>query len=123
MNYVDKLKYLRSYLEEPARSVIAGFTLTDADYKSAIEIWKKRFAKPSVIKRAHINELLKLPPIYSERNVSKLYRNLFPTQSSFFSNISPPQMRTRPSGSATAPTLSENLIKLVLIQIASSLSI
>ena len=37
---VDKFKYLRSYLEEPASSVVGGFPLTDADYDSVIEMLK-----------------------------------------------------------------------------------
>ena len=69
---VDKFKYLRSYLEEPARSVVAGFPLTDADYDSAIEMLKDRFAKPSVIKRVHLNDLALLPPVYNEKNVQGL---------------------------------------------------
>eukprot|EP00794_Sanderia_malayensis_P007346 gene7346-biopygen5937 len=37
---VDKFKYLKSFLEEPARSVVSGFPLTDADYDSALELLK-----------------------------------------------------------------------------------
>ena len=29
---VDKVKYLRSNLEEPAKSMVTGFALTDTDY-------------------------------------------------------------------------------------------
>ena len=64
---VDKFKYLRSYLEEPARSVVTGFALTDADYESAIELLKSRYAKPSVIKRAHINDLINMAPVSSRK--------------------------------------------------------
>jgi len=69
---VDKFKYLRSLLEQPARSVIAGLPLTDADYITAIDLLEKRYAKPSIIKRAHMNELLNLTPVYNERNVVRL---------------------------------------------------
>ena len=69
---IDKFKYLRSYLEEPARRVIAGLTLTDADYHAAVEILKNRFAKPALIKRVHINQLLNLAPVFNERNVGRL---------------------------------------------------
>lgn len=69
---VDKFKYLRSYLEEPARSVVAGFPLTDVDYDSAIEMLKDRFAKPSVIKRVHLNDLAFLPAVYNDKNVTGL---------------------------------------------------
>ena len=69
---VDKFKYLRSYLEEPARSVVTGFALTDADYESAIELLKSRYAKPSVIKRAHINDLINMAPVYNEKSLQRL---------------------------------------------------
>ena len=69
---VDKFKYLKSYLEEPVRKVIGGLSLTDADYDSAIDILKSRFAKPTVIKRAHINELLNLSPVFNEKNTPRM---------------------------------------------------
>ena len=69
---IDKFKYLRSYLEEPARRVIAELPLTDADYDSAVEILVKRYAKTTVIKRVHINDMLNLAPVFNERNVSRL---------------------------------------------------
>ena len=54
---VDKFAYLRGLLEEPAKSTIAGFSLTEANYKSAVELVKKRFDKKSAVQRAHVNEL------------------------------------------------------------------
>jgi len=55
---VDKLKYLKGFLEGQARSVISGLPVTDANYEVAINLIKKRFAKPSVIQHAHINRLI-----------------------------------------------------------------
>ena len=55
---VIKLLYLIYYLEEPAKKVISGFSLTEANHGKAPEFLQKRFAKPTVIKRAHINELI-----------------------------------------------------------------
>ena len=69
---VDKFKYLRSYLEAPVRKVIGVLSLTDADYDSASEILKNRYARPTQIKRAHISQLLKLPVVYSVKNIKKL---------------------------------------------------
>ena len=69
---VDKFKYLRSFLEEPARNVIAGIPLKEKDYKTAVDILKSRFAKPSVIQRAHINKMINLPAVFSEKNVIRL---------------------------------------------------
>ena len=72
---VDKFKYLRSYLDEPAKSVVTGFSLTEADYDAAVELLTKRYAKPGAIKRAHINQLLSLAPVFKETSVERL-RNL-----------------------------------------------
>ena len=69
---VDKFKYLRSYLEEPVKKVIGGLSLTDADYDSAIQILKNRYARPAKIKRAHMSQLINLPAVYNEKNITKL---------------------------------------------------
>jgi len=68
----DKFKYLKSFLEGPARAVIAGMRMTDKEYPVAVELLKKRYAKPNMIQRAHMNELISLQPVFSEKNVIKL---------------------------------------------------
>jgi hypothetical protein len=73
---VDKLAYLRGLLEEPAKSTIAGFSLTEANYMSAVELLKKRFDKKSAVQRAHVNELIQLSPVFKERDTRGL-RNLY----------------------------------------------
>ena len=67
---VDKLKYLKGFLEEPARSVIGGLPMTDANYVIAVDLLKKRFAKPSVIQHDHINQLINLAPLINKNDVS-----------------------------------------------------
>ena len=49
--------------------MIAGTPLTENDYKTAVNILKSRFAKPSVIQRAHV---INLPTVFNERNVTRL---------------------------------------------------
>ena len=70
---VDKFKYLKSFLLEPAKSVIAGMPLAGASYNTAIELLKKRLGKPEEIQRAYINHLLHPPPPYSTIKVSIAY--------------------------------------------------
>jgi hypothetical protein len=69
---VDKFAYLRGYLEGPAKSTIAGLSLTGANYKCAVELLKKRFEKKSMVQRAHVNELIQLPAVYKERDTLRL---------------------------------------------------
>ena len=73
---VDKFAYLRGFLEGPAKSTIAGLSLTEANYKCAVELLKKRFEKKATVQRAHINQLLQLPAVFKERDTTgmrKLY--------------------------------------------------
>ena len=72
LSNVDKFSYLRHYLEEPAKKVISGFSLTEKNYATALKLLEQRYAKPTSIKRAHINELLNASPVYNERNIGRL---------------------------------------------------
>ena len=69
---VDKFTYLRHLLEDPAKGVVAGFSLTEANYVAAVNLLKQRCAKPSIIRQAHINELRSLKPFYNERDITRL---------------------------------------------------
>ena len=69
---VDKFKYLRSYLEGPARSVIKGFSLTEVDYDEAVALLRKRYERPDVMRIAHINELINLAHVFNDKNVQRL---------------------------------------------------
>ena len=76
LSKVDKFSYLRTLLQEPARSAIGGFALTSANYKSAIELLKKRYGKKIVIQRSLVNELLNTRPVFNECDTSRL-RSLY----------------------------------------------
>ena len=60
------------FLEGPAKSTIAGLSLTEANYKCAVELLKKRFEKKATVQRAHINQLLQLPAVFKERDTTGL---------------------------------------------------
>lgn len=72
----DKFAYLRGLLLEPARSAIAGFALTSANYESAVELLKKRYGKKIAIQRAYVNELLYMRPLYNDADTPRL-RSLY----------------------------------------------
>ena len=72
LSTVDKFAYLRHLLEEPARAVIAGYSLTERNYEDALNLLKERFAKPTVIKQAHLNELANLRPVFNARDMTRL---------------------------------------------------
>ena len=86
LSAVDKFSYLKSLVQEPARSTIAGFALTAVNYEAAVQALKKRYGKEIAIQRAHVNDLLHLPPVYSERDIPRL-RKLFDECESHFRGL------------------------------------
>ena len=67
INDVDKFNYLNSLLEGAASRAIKGLTISEANYKSAVEILKERFGKTQHIISAHMDELMKLQPSQNDR--------------------------------------------------------
>ena len=63
LSKVDKFSYLRGLPLEPARSAIAGFALTSANYEAVVQLLKKRFGKKTAIQRSLVNELLNTRPV------------------------------------------------------------
>ena len=56
--------------------MIAGFALTGANYAAAVQVVKNQYGKGIAIQRAHINDWLQLPPVFSDRDIPRL-RKLF----------------------------------------------
>ena len=69
---VDKLQYLKAFLDENTKQILAGLPITDKNYAIAVELLKKRFVRPAVIQHAHINQLIGLSPVFNEDNFSRL---------------------------------------------------
>ena len=78
LSTIDKFSYLRGLVEEPAKTAIARFVLTLANYEAAIDLLKLRFGRKENIHKAHINELMKVAPVTSARNPVRL-RKLYDT--------------------------------------------
>ncbi|CAB3986399.1 TNF receptor-associated factor 3 [Paramuricea clavata] len=72
LSNVDKFNYLRALLTGQAKSVIAGFSLTSANYESAVQRLRKRYGKNTLIKCTHIQELLTVQQVYSVRDCGRL---------------------------------------------------
>ncbi|KAL9969544.1 hypothetical protein ACROYT_G021769 [Oculina patagonica] len=75
---VDKFNYPNSLLVGSAAHVIAGLTLTSANYEKAVDLLKKRFGNRQVIISSHMEALTKIPKITSIHEVKRL-RNLYDT--------------------------------------------
>ena len=69
---VDKFNYLRSLLDSVAFDAIAGLTLSSANYQQAIEILHKWFGNKQVIISKHMDTLMNMEAISSDRHLRDL---------------------------------------------------
>ena len=67
-----KFQYLKKSLLEPAKSDISRFKITVTNYKAVVDLLGERYAKPTLIKPAHINEMLNIKDLLDERQVEKM---------------------------------------------------
>ena len=72
LSKVDKFTYLRGLVEEPAKSAIAGFSLTEANYSAAVELLQRRFGNKTVVQWAHINQLMNVKPVFNPNDTRRL---------------------------------------------------
>ena len=86
LSAVDKFSYLKSLVQEPTRSTIAEFALTAINYEAAVQALKKRYGKDIAVQQTHVNDLLNMPPVYSDRDIPCL-RRLFDECESHFRGL------------------------------------
>ena len=78
---VDKFSYLRSLLDSTAYDAIAGLTLSSANYLQAIEVLSKRFGNKQVIISNHMDTLMNMDAVSSDRHLRDLRRLYDKTES------------------------------------------
>ena len=60
MSNVEKFSYLASKVDGDAKRAILGLSLTNDNYKIAIQFLKERFGEPQDVIDSHYTELMKL---------------------------------------------------------------
>ena len=60
LNGIEKLDYLRLYMEGPTAVMITGLALTKENYKIAVDLLRRRYGNKQVIISSHMDSLLKL---------------------------------------------------------------
>ena len=66
---IDKFSYLRSLLDHTALEAIAGLSLSSANYEHAIEFLHKRFGNKQLIISKHMDALMHMEHISSDRHL------------------------------------------------------
>ena len=116
-----KFQYLKKSLLEPAKSVISGFKMTASNYRAAVELLHQRFAKPTVIKRAHVNEMLKINSVYDERRVDRM-RSLHDSVETHFRGLEALHVNEETYASIVVPVLLEKIPQAVRLNIVRASS-
>ena len=69
---VDKFNDLRSLVEGAAYATIAGLSLTEENYKTAIDLLQERFAQKQIIINSHMDAMLKLNSVSTMADIKKI---------------------------------------------------
>ena len=70
---VQKFNYLRSFLDGEASHAISGLSLSNENYKEALDLLKNSYGNPQLILSAHMSTLVKLAKAESD-NLHGLWR-------------------------------------------------
>ena len=74
LSNIEKFTYLRGYLEGEALHAISGISLTNSNYEKAWNLLKERYGNPQLVITSHMNELLRLHRVTSEKDLSGMRR-------------------------------------------------
>ena len=69
---VEKFNHLRSLVEGAAYATIAGLSLTEENYKTAIDLLQERFAQKQIIINSHMDAMLKLNNVSTTADIKKI---------------------------------------------------
>ena len=69
---VEKFNCLRSLVEGAAYATIAGLSLTEENYKTAIDLLQERFAQKQIIINSHMDAMLELNSVSTMADIKKI---------------------------------------------------
>ena len=104
---VEKFNYLRCFLEGDRLHAIARFSLTNDNYKEALELLQNRYGNTQQIIAAHMNTLVKISSVDNEE-LSGL-RKFFDDVTSRVKNLVNLGVESRTYGSLLCPIILEKL--------------
>eukprot|EP00794_Sanderia_malayensis_P005770 gene5770-biopygen4684 len=90
------------------RGLKVGLTLSDKDYDAAVDILERRYAKPMQIKRAHINNIINLAPVFNDRSLTRL-RNLHDDLEAHFRGLEAMGAEQETYSSVVVPVVMEKI--------------
>jgi len=72
LSNIEKCTYLQSVLYGDALRLVTALSLTEENYKEALEIFEQRYGNKQTIVNSHMSELVSLPPVTSVNATRRL---------------------------------------------------
>ena len=103
---VDKFSYLKNLLSSSAAATISGLTLTNGNYKEAVNLLKERYGNPQLLVSVYFEALVKLPRVTTMNNVKDL-RMIYDKVESSVRNLRTLGIEPLSNGSLLTPLLTQ----------------
>ena len=117
---IERFSYLRTLLEGPAYSTVAGLALTSTNYEKAVDLLKQRCGQKQVIINSHMNHLLNLTPVTDSPDLWKL-RKLYDIIEQDISGLESLGVLVTSYGSLLVSVVQSRLPTDILIQIGKGM--
>ena len=118
----ERFSYLKSLLEGPAYSTVAGLALTSTNYEKAIDILKSRYGQRQVIINSHMEHLLNLQAVTDSRELRKL-RKLYDTIEQDIRGLRSLDVEVSSYGSLLISVIQGRLPRDILIDIGKEMNL
>ena len=108
LNDIEKLNYLRSYLEGPAAATITGLALTKENYKIAVDLLRNRYGNKQVIISSHMDLLLKLSRVTLASDIKRV-RDVYDKTEINVRSLQALRIKSEMYGSLLIPVMMEKI--------------
>ena len=119
---VEKFLYLKNLLKGDALSAIQGLEITNSNYQEALKTIQRRFGDNKLLVSSFVNVLMKLSPVKSSQNVSKL-RDLFDCINNCVQNLKSLNINSDDYGAVLIPCILEKLPNDLRLDITKSINL
>ena len=122
LSHAERFLYLKSLLEGPAYSTLAGLALTSTNYEKAIDLLKSRYGQRQVIINSHMEHLLNLQAVTDSRELRKL-RTLYDTIEQDIKGLRSLDVEVSSHGSLLISVIQGRLPRDILIDIGKEMKL
>ena len=117
---VDKMTHLKTLCVGEAALCISGFSISAANYNSAVELLKSRFGDPRIIINHHMDSLVNLQPVKTENDIKSL-RFLYDKVMSHIRALEALKVETSIYSQLLVSVLTKKIPQVLMIEMSKSM--